>query len=94
MPVAYKKLEQIIDKATLGIMFLETGRCIKYENPQLVFPCTFTCEIVTWASEDERWMSRKVNFFDSVDVLLLIQPSDVRDAIYNILLLTNPTLNK
>lgn len=60
----------------------------------IVYPLTLSCEVIDWDSEDEFIKRGKADSFTSIEVILQEQPQEIREAVYQQLLLQFPELIK
>ena len=58
------------------------------------FPAILSCEVIDWESEEEYHKRGKILSFNAFEISVDEQPQELREVIYQNLLITNPELIK
>lgn len=98
--MSFIKLGQIADVISaqpqdlIGSVYIEDENGVVVQSLNPTFPLVLTVEVIDWVDEFEQQKHGKINSFNAELVTLEVQPENIREAVYQQLLLLYPELNK
>jgi hypothetical protein len=92
--MSYLKLCQLISQSESEVFYQEDCDGNVLVNTVPAYPLTLNCEVIDFVSEDEFRIRGKIESFTAVDVTLeaYVAGKTIRQAVYEQLLATHPTL--